>query len=158
MGSEHTALLYHTDNRWLSRGLVSSRVFELCEEIKTFLQERKSPLSKHFDDNKFIGALAYLTDIFSSLNLLNMQMQGKSITIVDAHDKIQGFQKKLDLWSRRVQKGICANFPTFDDWKVNRNRNKICDLEVEICQHLATLKTTLTVTLKVQFLTVLLFG
>ena len=80
-------------------GLALSRVFELCEEIKTFLRERKSPLSKHFDDNKFIGALAYLTDIFSSLNQLNMQMQGKSITIADARDKIQGFQKKLDLWS-----------------------------------------------------------
>ena len=72
MGSEHTALLYQSDNRWLSRGLVLSRVFELCEEIKAFLRERKSPLSEHFDDNKFIGALAYLTDIFSSLNQLNM--------------------------------------------------------------------------------------
>ena len=67
-------------------------------------------------------------------------MQGKSITVVDARDKIQGFQKKLDLWSRRVQKGNYANFSTFDDWKVNRNRNEICDLEVEICQHLAALK------------------
>ena len=140
MGSEHNALLYHTDIRWLSRGLVLSRVFELRGEIETFLRERKSPLSKHFGDNKFIGALAYLTDFFSSLNQLNMQMQGKSITIVDARDKIQGFQKKLDLWSRRVQKGIYANFSTFDDWKVNRNRNEICDLEVEICQHLAALK------------------
>ena len=93
MGSEHTALLYHTDNRWLSRGLVLSRVFELCEEIKTFLRERKSPLSKHFDDNKFMGALAYLTDIFSSLNQLNMQMQGKSITIVDARIKFKPFRK-----------------------------------------------------------------
>ena len=64
MGSEHTVLLYHTDVRWLSRGLVLSRVFELCGEIETFLRERKSPLSKHFDDNKFIGALAYLTDFF----------------------------------------------------------------------------------------------
>jgi len=93
MGSEHNVLLYQTDIRWLSRGLVLSRVFELCGKIETFLQERKSPLSKHFDDNKFIGALTYLTDFFSSLNQLNMQMQGKSITIVDACDKIQGFQK-----------------------------------------------------------------
>ena len=67
-------------------------------------------------------------------------MQEKSITIIDARDKIQGFQKKLDLWSRRVQKGIYANFPTFDDWKVNRNRNEISDLKVKICQHLAALK------------------
>ena len=81
MGSKHTVLLYHTDVRWLSRSLVLSRVFELCGEIETFLRERKSPLSKHFDDNKFIGALAYLTDIFSSLNQLNMQMQGKVLPL-----------------------------------------------------------------------------
>ena len=85
-------------------------------------------------------------------------MQGKSITIVDARDKIQGFQKKIDLCSRRVQKGIYANFPTFDDWKVNRNRNEISDLEVEICQHLAALKNNFDGYFKVQFLTVLLFG
>ena len=48
-------------------------------------------------------------------NLVHIMTQGKSITIVDARNKIQGFQKKLDLWSRRVQKGIYANFPTFDD-------------------------------------------
>ena len=95
MDLEHTVLPYHTDIRWLSRGLVLSRVFEICEEIETFLRERKFPLNKNFDDNKFIGALAYLTDIFSNLNLLNMQIQRKSITIVDARDKIQGFQKKL---------------------------------------------------------------
>ena len=87
MGSEHTVLLYHTDIGWLSRGLVFSPVFELCEEIETFFRKRKSLLSRHFDDSKFIEALAYLTDIFSSLNQLNMQMQGKSITIVDARDK-----------------------------------------------------------------------
>ena len=46
------------------------------------------------------------------------------------------------MWSRRVQKGIYANFPTFDNWKVNRSCNEISDVEVEICQHLASLKNS----------------
>ena len=53
--------------------------------------------------------------------------------------KFKAFRKNW-LWSRRVQKRICANFPTFDDWKVNRNCNEICNLGVEICQQLAALK------------------
>ena len=53
--------------------------------------------------------------------------------------KFKAFRKKW-IWSRRVQKGICANFSTFDDWKVNRNFNEICNLGVEICQQLAALK------------------
>lgn len=74
-GSEHTVLLYHTE---LSRCLVLSRVFELRTEMEIFLRERKFPLSEHFCENKFIGALAYFTDILSHLNQLNVQMQGRN--------------------------------------------------------------------------------
>ena len=70
-------------------------------------------------------------------------MQGKTITIIDARDKIRVFQTKLDLWTWRIQKRICANFPIFDDWKVNKSSNKIFDLKIEIsvCQYLIVLKT-----------------
>ena len=44
MGSGHTVLLYHTDIRWLSRGHVLSRVFELYEEIESFLRELQIPV------------------------------------------------------------------------------------------------------------------
>jgi len=42
-------------------------LFELLFEIEILLRQRKSLLSKHFGNNEFIGAFAYLTDIFSSL-------------------------------------------------------------------------------------------
>ena len=44
-------------------------------------------------------------------------MQGQNVATIDVRDKIQDFQTKLDLWSRRVQTGIYANFQTFHDWK-----------------------------------------
>ena len=37
MDADHTALLYHTQVRWLSKGNMLSRIFELREEVKLFL-------------------------------------------------------------------------------------------------------------------------
>ena len=39
MGSEHTSLLYYSTSRWLSRGNILSRTFELRQEIYIFLKE-----------------------------------------------------------------------------------------------------------------------
>jgi len=37
---------------------------------------------------------------------------------------------KLHPWSRRVQKGIYANFRTFDDGKVSKTHNEISNLDI----------------------------
>jgi hypothetical protein len=39
MGSEHTALLFHTEARWLSQGNVLNRIFELRNEVFMFLRD-----------------------------------------------------------------------------------------------------------------------
>ena len=71
VGKEHTMLLYHTEVRWLSRGCVLSRLFELRDEIQQFLPEAGHELAEYFDDPEFVQALAYLADVFTALNELN---------------------------------------------------------------------------------------
>ena len=68
MGSDHTALLFHSESRWLSRGKVLSRVFELRVEICKFLQEEGNNLAHNFYCNTFLMKLAYLSDMFLKLN------------------------------------------------------------------------------------------
>ena len=77
MGSEYIKLLYYTKVWWLSKGNVFSRVFELCDELKIVLNVVKPELAVHFYDSLFIACLAYLVDIFDSLDTLNQKMQGK---------------------------------------------------------------------------------
>ena len=45
LGSEHSSLLLHTEIRWLSRGKIVERVFELREELSIFLQEHNTDLA-----------------------------------------------------------------------------------------------------------------
>ena len=79
MGSIHVNLLLHPAVRWLSRGKVFVRVFEMRQEIYVFLNEQNHDLADHFVDVPWLCRLAYLADIFSYINDLNLMMQGKTL-------------------------------------------------------------------------------
>ena len=77
MDTEHTHLLLYPVMRWLSKGRSLTRVFALLEPVQRFLSEKQSPLAAHFNDTEGVTKLAYLCDIFNSLNKLNLSLQGK---------------------------------------------------------------------------------
>ena len=83
MDADHTALLYHTQVRWLSKENMLSRIFELSEEVKLFLvAKQKHDLLLAFGGDGFSTYLAYLADIFEVLNQLNKKLQGPGTNII----------------------------------------------------------------------------
>ncbi len=116
MGSEHVQLLLHTEVRWLSRGKVLSRLFELHKEVQMFLQDTNFPLSDIFEDTVWLSQLAYLSDIFSRLNELNLGLQGLSINAFDVQDKINALLKKLELFEIKIKTGDVSAFPALENF------------------------------------------
>jgi hypothetical protein len=69
--------VYYSAVKWLSRGTVLKRFFYLRSEIDIFVTEKGKTVVTQFSDDKWILELAFLVDITTYLNELNVKRQGK---------------------------------------------------------------------------------
>ena len=140
MGATHSAVLFHSEARWLSRGKVLSRVFQLREEIRVFLEdEGMHDVATKFNDEQFLMKLAYLSDVFGKLNELNLQLQGRDTHLPHLADKISAFTRKLEMWGRRLDQG---NIDFFENLSEFAETSDSCATTVIPClqEHISSLR------------------
>jgi len=82
--------------------------FALRKEILLFLQTENlgQEFQRELQDMGFIRSLAFLADLTSHLNVLNLKLQGKGQNISHLVGHIEGFRKKLKLFEDALQKMI----------------------------------------------------
>jgi len=49
--SRHNEFIFHAEARWVSRGKVLERVFQLWQELRVFLAQQGYPISTNFQGN-----------------------------------------------------------------------------------------------------------
>ena len=83
--------------RWLSWGKTLKRVFLLCRELATFLQDKGHKRRSHFYDPHFLARLVLLTDVFKHVNKLNTKFQEKAKWVFDFQSSIKAFVSKMQI-------------------------------------------------------------
>ncbi|KAI0240594.1 hypothetical protein LSAT2_008657, partial [Lamellibrachia satsuma] len=92
MDADHKNLFFHTEVRWLSRGNVLQRVFDVRVELMEFLMvQGKAVWASLFLDEDWLSRLCYLGDIFERLNVLTLSLQGKDSNILVFCDNLSTF-------------------------------------------------------------------
>ena len=116
----HEVLLFHTAARWLSKGNVLNRAFEMKDEIKLFLEfKNKEEFLSYFNDNNWITSLDYLADIFEKLNILTLKLQGKNTNIIQLRDNLKVFVEKLQNWRQKVVDVNIAMLDRLSSYKID---------------------------------------
>ncbi|XP_075070632.1 protein FAM200A-like isoform X2 [Mixophyes fleayi] len=140
MGSEHTSLLYYCSSRWLSRGNVLAHIFELRQELYSYLEEEVHECANNYLDTDFLSKLAYLCDLFDKLNALNLSLQGSNTHILKLSDKVSAFRKKLLLWKRKLNEDRYNDcFPLLHQFVTSNDVYLTHELKSVFEQHLTKL-------------------
>jgi hypothetical protein len=95
MGSIHNCLLTHTEVGWLLHVKTLVHLLQLKGEVFAFLPPMLFHKASFILDPVWLQTLAYLADIFSRINYLNLSLQNLNTPVFSIQNSVELFMKKL---------------------------------------------------------------
>ncbi|KAA8589552.1 hypothetical protein FQN60_012917, partial [Etheostoma spectabile] len=95
-------------HRMLREFLREGKIAPLLAQLNS---QKATTFSLFLENDKKMDIVAFLVDIPSHLNELNLKLQGKDNSVCDLMTAVCSFQMKLALFREDLQ-GDCAHFPT----------------------------------------------
>ena len=135
-------LLLHTEVRWLSKDNCLKRFYALFNRVLDFFFQESNPeLYDKLKSNKTY--IAYLTEMFSKFNEVNLQLQGDETSLIKAKSALSAFLSKLPLYSRNLGHREFRQFPCLSDLE---KKTEVKDDDIAVyCAHLAKLHRDMSV-------------
>lgn len=120
-------------------------MWALKTELQTFLAEQKHVLTEKFMNYSWAAHLAYLVDIFEHVNTLNKELQGRSMNIISARERISAFGLKLSYWRQKAERNKIAAFSKLALYLEDCENITFDYIKDTVIRHLTKLKELFTV-------------
>ena len=123
------------------KGNCSKRFYTLFNSVLDFSQESSPEL---YDKQKSSKTdIAYLTELFSKFNEVNLQQQGDETSLIKAKSALSAFLSKLQLYSRNLGRREFCQLPCLSDLE---KKTGVKDNDIAVyCAHLAELHRDMSV-------------
>lgn len=112
LNSQYDDVIYHSEVRWLSKGRVLERFFNLRHEIKLFLSERDKEYPE-LEISSWWLKVGFMADITGILNDVQIKMQGRNKVITQLTSAIFSLEEKLKIYTEEFSNNDLTSFPCF---------------------------------------------